>query len=109
MRDFWDAKARENALYFVNNELDFSDPDEARFWASGLEVLETLLGLFDLSIRPTDRVVEIGCGVGRITRPLAQRANQVTGVDVSPEMLRQCESALGDLRNVELIRGNGYD
>jgi 2-polyprenyl-3-methyl-5-hydroxy-6-metoxy-1,4-benzoquinol methylase len=32
--------------------------------------------------------LEIGCGSGMFTRPLAERAAQVTGVDLSSEMLR---------------------
>lgn len=35
------------------------------------------------------RVVELGCGTGRIAVPLAQAGLDVVGVDVSPEMLDQ--------------------
>ena len=31
MRDYWDAKARENAMYFIHSTLDYSDTDEAEF------------------------------------------------------------------------------
>ena len=34
------------------------------------------------------RVVDLGCGTGRLTRMLTSRAADVTGVDFSPEMLR---------------------
>jgi SAM-dependent methyltransferase len=33
-------------------------------------------------------VLELGCGVGRVTRPLADLGHPVTAVDYSPEMLR---------------------
>ena len=34
-------------------------------------------------------VLELGCGVGRMTRPLAQRGFHVTAVDESPEMIER--------------------
>ncbi|MFF2045222.1 class I SAM-dependent methyltransferase [Kitasatospora sp. NPDC058170] len=33
------------------------------------------------------RILELGCGVGRVTHPLTERGFQVTAVDESPEML----------------------
>jgi cyclopropane fatty-acyl-phospholipid synthase-like methyltransferase len=33
--------------------------------------------------------LDFGCGVGRLTLPLAERCQQVYGVDVSPSMLRE--------------------
>ncbi len=48
--------------------------------------LEDLLGR--LALRPADLVVEVGCGTGRLTMPLAaQTKAQVIGVDPEPEML----------------------
>jgi SAM-dependent methyltransferase len=34
------------------------------------------------------RLIDLGCGTGRLTRAMAQHAAHVTAVDVSPEMLR---------------------
>ena len=62
MRAFWDAKARENAMYFIHSTLDYSHTDEAEFWASGPENLDRTLDPFARTIGPSDRVVEIGCG-----------------------------------------------
>ncbi|PWS35818.1 methyltransferase type 12 [Falsiroseomonas bella] len=39
------------------------------------------------------RLVEFGCGVGRVTLPLAQRFAQVTGCDVSPGHLAAAKDA----------------
>jgi SAM-dependent methyltransferase len=36
---------------------------------------------------PTDTVLDVGCGPGRITMPLAKRAKSVTSLDASPKML----------------------
>jgi SAM-dependent methyltransferase len=51
------------------------------------------------------RALDFGCGVGRVTLPLAQRAATVVGIDVSPAMLaeaRRNAEARG-LANVEWI------
>ena len=47
MRRFWDRRASENPWFFITNTLDYSDPDLERFWASGEEDLDTLLGKLD--------------------------------------------------------------
>lgn len=109
MRDYWDAKARENAMYFIHSTLDYGDTDEAEFWASGPDTLDKTLEPFGRTILPSDEVVEIGCGIGRLTRALAQRARRVVGIDVSKEMIERARSALVDLANVDLLVGNGSD
>ena len=40
------------------------------------------------------RVLELGCGTGRVTLPLAQRARFVCGIDLSPGMLGICQRKL---------------
>ncbi|MDA8071296.1 MAG: class I SAM-dependent methyltransferase [Actinomycetota bacterium] len=109
MRDYWDAKARENAMFYIHSELDYAHSDPEAFWRSGEENLERTLGLFDDHVLPGDDVVEIGCGMGRMTRPLALRAGKVIGVDVSEEMVRRAREALADLTNVTLFVGSGID
>ena len=109
MRAFWNARARENAMWFIHSNLDFAHTDEAEFWASGEENLDSTLAVFGLTIGPTDDVVEIGCGIGRITRAIAARARHVVGVDVSDEMVERGRRQLADLGNVDLRVGNGHD
>lgn len=109
MRAFWDAKARENAMYYIHSELDYAHVDEKSFWDSGADNLDRTLGPFGVSIAPTDRVVEIGCGIGRMTRAIAAQAAHVVGIDVSAEMIDRGRRALADLDNVELMVGNGRD
>ncbi len=38
------------------------------------------------------RVLEIGCGSGRLTRPLLEIAAEVHGIDISPAMVAHCRS-----------------
>src|SRR5574341_226310 len=52
------------------------------------------------------RVVEIGCGTGRLLKELCRRGYQVDGMDASPEMLAQCQRKLQDqFPEVELRLG----
>lgn len=110
MAEFWDAAARENPLWFINSALDFDHPDEAAFWASGEDALARSLAMFDLQVGPGQRVLEIGCGIGRLTRAIARRGAFVIGLDVSAEMVAQAERVLADVSDrVRLVVGNGRD
>lgn len=104
---YWDEKARENALFYVDNRVSYDDPDLAEFWRGGDEVLDRLLEEADASIGSEDTVVDIGCGVGRITRALAARTQYVYGVDVSSEMLARAAQHNAHLENVEWLHGDG--
>jgi SAM-dependent methyltransferase len=107
MREFWDARADENPLYFVDNRLAYSDPDTEAFWAGGEEVLDAVHAHLGVDIAPDADVVEIGCGVGRLTRALARRAASVRAVDVSERMLAQARAHNPELGNVEWLLGDG--
>src|SRR4051812_50047694 len=88
MQEFWDERAREDAFFFVDNRIKYKDPaEERRFWAMGREDLDRLLGAVDVVLDPDGVVVEIGCGVGRLTRVLAGRAVSVKAVGPSSEMV----------------------
>jgi SAM-dependent methyltransferase len=104
---FWDARAREHALFYVDNTLDYADPDVERFWAGGEEALEGLLHELDVTVGDTDEIVEIGCGVGRLTRGLAARAAHVTALDVSAEMLARARELNPHLENVSWLHCDG--
>jgi SAM-dependent methyltransferase len=107
MGRFWDARAREDAFYFVDNLAGYRDGDTERFWAEGQRALDTILGLLDLRVLPSDAVVDIGCGVGRLTRVLAARAARVDALDVSAEMLGRAQELNPGLANVSWHRGDG--
>lgn len=107
MSEFWDARAEEDAYFYVDNRLRYGDPDLDRFWAGGIEVVDVTLGLLGVAIEPGDELVEIGCGVGRLTRTLAERGASVRALDVSARMLEQARDLNSGLNNVEWILGDG--
>ena len=96
MRRFWDARAREDALYFVDSRVPYGAADAERFWIEGVADLDRLLGAVEARVDPSARLVEIGCGVGRLTRALASRAEEVVAIDVSAEMLARGPYSSGD-------------
>ena len=103
MRRDWDRRAGENAPFFI--ACGTSESDEA-FWASGENELSTVI-LHGVDLEPRASVLEIGCGMGRLLRPLSRRAARVIGVDISPEMVERAVVALRDLHNVEVFATRG--
>jgi SAM-dependent methyltransferase len=107
MGRFWDKRAEEDAFWFVDSRLSYGAPDLQRFWADGEVDLDRLLRALGESVDPGDEVVEIGCGVGRLSRVLAARAASVRALDVSPRMLELAREHNAALKNVEWILGDG--
>jgi len=107
MREFWDERADEDAFFFVDSRESYRGSDRDRFWASGPADLDAILGRLDVGISPRDDVVEIGCGVGRLTRPLAARCRTVRAVDVSGRMLELARRHNPELANVTWVLGDG--
>jgi SAM-dependent methyltransferase len=107
MRRFWDRRAREDAFHFVDSRLPYKHPDQERFWGEGEKDLATLLEIAGAAVEPGSRVLEIGCGVGRLTRGIAARAGQVVALDVSAEMLARARSYNQQLENVTWLLGDG--
>jgi SAM-dependent methyltransferase len=55
------------------------------------------------------RVLEIGCGAGRVTRAFAGFFGEVYAVDISREMVRQARQAVAGFPNAQIFHNNGKD
>ena len=100
MRDDWNARAREDAGYYV--AFGRRDQDDAEFYATATEMvssLESELRRVPLSDRGGWRALEIGCGPGRLMRPMSRHFVEIDGVDVSDEMIAIARQRLKDLPN----------
>jgi ubiquinone/menaquinone biosynthesis C-methylase UbiE len=112
MQRDWDERARENARYYVNTERrDWTDDD---FFRSGErtvaeEVLTDMINICQGKDPARMRVLEIGCGAGRVTRALSSIFGEVYGVDISGEMIRQATLALADRPRAHVLQNNGKD
>lgn len=54
-------------------------------------------------------VLDIGCGIGRITAELAPKVKEVHGIDVSARMIEVALRRCAALANVRLMKGSGRD
>ena len=112
MQRDWDARARENALYYVaTGKAEWSDED---FYASGEQaiaedILTDMTNICQGKDPKTMRVLEIGCGAGRLTRALANVFGEVHAVDVSGEMIARARRALAGHPHAHVYQNNGCD
>lgn len=112
MKRDWNTRARENSKWYINTvRLDQSDEE---FDATGLNEINTLilpeLVLMTEGCDPRElRFLEIGCGIGRMTKHLAGIFGEVHSTDVSGEMIRQARERLEHLPNLHLHETNGVD
>ncbi len=68
----------------INGDIDYGA------WADFLD------GLMKRNARPVREVLDLGCGTGSMTIELAKRGYDMTGVDLSPEMLDMARKRAGD-------------
>jgi len=112
MRTDWDRRARENARHFIVTSQD--EWSDAEFFASGMqtaqeEILTDMTNICQGKPPKEMRILEIGCGAGRVTRSLAQIFGEVHAVDVSGEMIAQAKASLRAFPNAHVYRNNGMD
>jgi SAM-dependent methyltransferase len=109
MRDDWNQRAREDAHYYV--AFGGRDQDEAGFLATAGDVLpyiETQLKRLPAKAnRRAWRALEIGCGPGRLMKPLSRHFGEIHGVDVSDEMIRIARQRLADVPQAHVHATNG--
>lgn len=112
MKRDWDERARANSKWYINTVR--MDQSEDEFDATGLNEINTLI-LPELVLMTEGRdpkelkFLEIGCGIGRMTKHLAAIFGEVHSTDVSGEMIRQARERLGHLPNVHLHETSGVD
>lgn len=112
MRRDWDQRAKENARHYVaTDKTDWSDDE---FFRSGEasaagDILNDTENVYQGRDPKQMRVLEIGCGAGRVTRALGRIFGEVHAVDVSGEMVAQARAAVADMPQVHVYQNNGYD
>lgn len=108
-KDLWEKLAKKNSRYYV-----FTDKgkgvSEDEFKASGKTDYDKYILQDDLITKDSinQDILEIGCGTGRVLEFMAYDFNQVVGVDISGEMIRQASVRLEKYKNISLFETDGY-
>src|SRR5712672_1833282 len=104
MRADWNKRAGEDAYYYVAFGRREQEDDE--FFSSASEIVKGFE--WDLKrVRGRYAALEIGCGPGRLMRPLAKHFREIHGVDVSDEMIKLARERLRDIPNAHAHATNG--
>jgi ubiquinone/menaquinone biosynthesis C-methylase UbiE len=88
---YWDEQARTDPMWAILTDPEKRgrrwDPEE--FFSSGVhEIAAAMERTARLGLPASRRrALDFGCGVGRLTQPLADHFEKVHGVDISPGML----------------------
>lgn len=67
-------------------------------------VLQRILDAADIT--PQDLVLEIGAGLGVLTRALAGRARRIVAVEVDPSLVASLQGQLRECANVQIVAGD---
>ena len=106
MRERWDLRARSDPFAYIETSRDVLSLDG--FFALG-EHFARVLADPVLGGVARGRALDLGCGLGRVTRALAQRFEEVVAVDVSEEMVRRAEQfhPAAEFPNVRFLATDG--
>ncbi|QEH36938.1 hypothetical protein OJF2_55230 [Aquisphaera giovannonii] len=105
MKADWNRRATENARWYIASDVK----DDEEFTRSGEPDVEFALRRLDRRWLGNARVLEIGCGAGRMTRYFLRRVWSLCSIDVSSEMISLAAGRLGRHPNLQLLTGNGLD
>jgi SAM-dependent methyltransferase len=97
VKNFWETRAQDQSL--TDAEATHQD-----VWQRWLEI-ETIKPF----LRPTDRMVDVGCGSGYATRLLAPLVRETLGVDFSESMIARARTAAAGQSNLRFEVGNALE
>ncbi len=110
MQHDWNARAQEDANFYVAFGRRNQDLEE--FYSTAIEVVKGLE--WELKRIPARnprarRALEIGCGPGRLLRPMSRHFGEIHGIDVSDEMIRRARENLKDIPHAHAHHTGGAD
>lgn len=105
-RAYWDAAARGDGRWEL-----FSVPG-IEGWDAGVDAcLSQVVPALTPALRPGATILDLGCGIGRLTLPLAAAfpAVQFIGLDLSPKMVTTARTSARQhgQRNVRFLTSDG--
>lgn len=107
IKTFWNEAAQKNPYWYVSSYSSYdADRNMEEFWGSGKMIWSALKQAAGYVPDHRHTVVEIGCGVGRLTRAIAPEVERVISFDISEKMLAIARQA--ELTNVDFRLAEGF-
>ena len=91
IQQYWDGQAHSDPMWAI-----LTDPakaggrwDAKEFFATGVRDINSVMEQATAWGKPAARraALDFGCGIGRLSQPLADHFDKVYGVDISPKMI----------------------
>ncbi|MGD2150231.1 MAG: class I SAM-dependent methyltransferase [Desulfobacterales bacterium] len=86
-RKDWNLRAREDFRNAIMSTVK-GEKGEEEFRRTGVEDAKVISSFFKGRNMSDWRVLEYGCGVGRLMEPLSRRFGKIHGIDISDEMVK---------------------
>jgi ubiquinone/menaquinone biosynthesis C-methylase UbiE len=122
VRDSWNALAKENAVAaMLSSDLKGKITDVQDLFASGrAEVDELMFRLDSLGVTlKKNRMLDFGCGVGRLSQTFVEYFDEVYGIDIAPAVIdlanqynrhpQKCKYVLNQTNNLQLLADSSID
>ena len=119
----WEGFAQTDPLWAICTDPNKRHNQWSReeFFATGKNEIDVVLGCVAEVGAPIERnspALDFGCGVGRLTRAMAEHFPECWGVDISPTMIAlaqqfnqdipQCRFLLNEKNNLEALQDNYF-
>jgi SAM-dependent methyltransferase len=114
----WEELAHLDPLWaiLVSKDKQFGKWDPQEFFFSGRQEIDALMTFLGVKRGDNGRVLDFGCGVGRLSHALQEYFGEVYGVDISREMLRlakefspSCTFVLNQADNLKVFDDGFFD
>ncbi len=106
MKRDWDQRAQHHARFWIATE---QYQTEEIFAKSGEVTAQALLQTVATVSKPSWKVLDIGCGIGRLLKPLSKYFQTLVGIDVSSTMIAKSKEWLFDCPQISTMETSGVD
>lgn len=103
MKEDWDERIRHDYRYWMSDGVK----NDEEMWLTGQRDFEILTNGISDAYLSQARVLDLGCGVGRILKTAASVCLEAVGIDVSEEAISTARSFLSEYENAQLVLGQG--
>ena len=118
----WNKLGEANPFWAVltDSRFETENLNEEEFYNTGRRFVARLNSTIERHCPDLNRMkaLDFGCGVGRLTLPLADHFEEVIGIDIAPSMLKvareknqkkNCSFILNDKADLAIFENNSFD